>query len=92
MAFLSLFLFAFLLLLFIFFFPLLIQNKQTPYADNLIKMTKDPTTFKITTKTLVAVRYSDLFVPSEREMKLAEIEAQRCMSFFSLFFSLFLLV
>lgn len=49
----------------------------TPYADNLIKMTKDENTLKTTTKTLVAVRYSDLILPSEHEMKLAEIEAQR---------------
>jgi len=49
----------------------------TPYADKLIKVKKDPNTLQITTKEVAAVKYSDLIVPSEPEMRQAEIAAQR---------------
>jgi protein-L-isoaspartate(D-aspartate) O-methyltransferase len=45
----------------------------TPYGDRLIKSTKD-LAGKITTVTLVEVRYSDLLLPSTAEIKEAQIQ------------------
>lgn len=49
----------------------------TPYADNLIKITKDPVTLKCSKVEIVPVRYGDLILPSEQEMRQAEIDVKR---------------
>eukprot|EP00026_Physarum_polycephalum_P004150 Phypoly_transcript_04167.p1 GENE.Phypoly_transcript_04167~~Phypoly_transcript_04167.p1 ORF type:complete len:650 (+),score=119.71 Phypoly_transcript_04167:246-2195(+) len=49
----------------------------TPYSTNLLKITKDPNTLQCTTVEMMPVRYSDLILPSEVEMRQSEIDAKR---------------
>jgi len=47
-----------------------------PYGDRLIKSTKNKDSSKIDTTTLINVRYSDLVLPSDAEIKSAEREIE----------------